>query len=101
MKNEGAVKEKVKQTLKRMGAHWYMPVPTGFGKQGVSDFLVCHKGLFIAIETKFGGNKPTKLQANYGTEVAKAGGLFLVIDENNVGTLESQIRYHADNFGGR
>ena len=101
MKNEGAVKEKVKQILKRIGAHWYMPVPQGFGKQGVSDFLVCYKGLFIAIETKFGGNKLTKLQGQYGTEVFKAGGLFLVVDENNVGSLESQIRYHADNFRGR
>jgi hypothetical protein len=91
MKNEADVKKRVKQILKELGAWYFMPVPTGYGVQGIPDFICCYRGLFIAIETKYGGNKPSKWQAIRLREISEHGGYSVVIDENNVEELASKI----------
>ena len=94
MKNESDVKKRVKQILKELGAWWYMPVPTGYGVQGIPDFIVCYKGLFIAIETKYGKNKPTKWQEIRLREIEEHGGVALVVSEVNVESLSSLLQFH-------
>jgi hypothetical protein len=49
---EGTLKEKVKKLLTERGAWYYMPVPMGYGRRGIPDFLACYRGVFIAPETK-------------------------------------------------
>ena len=41
MTPEGAVKKRVKEILKDLGAWYAMPMGTGYGHSGVPDFLVC------------------------------------------------------------
>jgi hypothetical protein len=64
-----------------------MPIGTGYGNAGVPDFLVCYKGLFIGIECKAKGNKPTALQMKNFKDIEEAGGQVLLIDESNVDQL--------------
>ena len=81
---EKKVKEKIKQILKARGAVYCMPATGGFGKSGVSDFIVCYKGYFIAIEAKAGKGTTTALQDKWLAEVSEAGGISIVINEGNI-----------------
>lgn len=76
---EGKVKDKVKRLLKKYGAYYFMPVQTGYGSPTL-DILACYKGIFIAIETKAPGKKPTARQELTIKEIRKANGLVYVID---------------------
>lgn len=92
MKKEADVKAEVKKILKRLGIWYFMPVPTGYGVQGIPDFICCADGVFVAIETKFGSNKPTKWQQIRLAEIGMAGGFAWVIDEESVLDLEERLR---------
>ena len=91
MNSEADVKAQVKLLCKKHGAYYVMPVAGTFGKAGVPDFLICHKGRFIGVETKFGKNKPTKLQLVELKEIREASGVALVINETNLVDLEAQL----------
>ena len=47
--------------------------------KGCSDILGVYRGRFIAVEAKIPGNKPTPDQRDFLDQVAKKGGLALVI----------------------
>lgn len=91
MRNEADVKKEVKKLLNKLGAWWFMPVPTGYGVKGVPDFIVCLEGRFVGIETKFGKNKPSKWQQLQIEKIKAACGTALVINEDNVGELEQLL----------
>lgn len=78
MTPEGKVKEKVKKVLKEAGAYYHMPVQNGMGKPSL-DFVCCHKGRFLAIETKTEKGKLTLRQQMTMDEMQKAGAIVLVI----------------------
>lgn len=80
MTPEGKIKAVVKKLFKEYGStiFYYMPVPSGFGKQSL-DFIGCYKGKFFAIETKAGDKGMTKKQSDTAEEMESAGGkVFLV-----------------------
>lgn len=81
---EAHVKEAVKQVLKKKGVWYFMPAMNGFGRMGVPDFVCCYKGVFLAIETKYGGNGLTAHQSREIDNIQAAGGSTLVIDEGSV-----------------
>jgi hypothetical protein len=87
MTPEAKVKKKVRALLEKHGAYYAMPATGGYGASGVPDFLVCHHGRFIGIETKAGSNKPTALQLNNMKQIERAGGVTLVINEDNLNDL--------------
>ena len=89
---EGKVKDKIKKILKAHDVYYAMPMGTGFGNAGVPDFLCCVQGYFIAIEAKANGGKTTALQDKNLADIEKAGGVALVIDENNIGEIEVHIQ---------
>lgn len=93
---EGKIKNQVKKILNEFGgdglplsvqnatepygplkAFW--PVQNGMGSPSL-DCLVCYRGLFIAIETKAPGKKPTPRQETTISEYRAAGAIVLVID---------------------
>lgn len=91
-RNESHVKEDVKKILKHLGVNRkYMPVPMGMGEVGVPDFLVCFRGIFVGIETKFKKRKLTQHQANFGQDIMEAGGLFGVFNEDSIVELEEWL----------
>lgn len=93
MKKEADVKAVVKKVLASYGERvwWFMPVPTGFGVQGVPDFVCSIGGRFVAIETKFGSNGLTRFQVKQMDAIIKTGGSHMVINEKNVDSLRAII----------
>ncbi|HWG89121.1 MAG TPA: hypothetical protein VN679_15155 [Candidatus Acidoferrales bacterium] len=91
---ESWVKDKVKAILDHYGdLHWDMPPASEFGTAGRHDFTICQNGLFWTIETKAGKNKPTELQINYAVDIAKAGGISLLINEFNLDEVKRVSAY--------
>ena len=88
---EGKVKKAVRQVLDGLGAYYVMPVTGGFGRQGAPDFLVCIKGRFYGIECKAGKNQPTALQEINLKQIIEAGGVALVIREDDIKYLPSLL----------
>lgn len=91
MRKEADVKRRIQAALKRHGAWFTMPHQAGFSQAGVPDFLVCIGGRFLGIEAKFGGNAPTAHQKRQLLSIRQAGGLSIVINDANVGQLESLL----------
>lgn len=87
MTPEGRVKKMVKSALNTLGADcWrFMPVQSGFGSVAL-DFLICIKGRFVAIETKWPPGKGlTPLQEGTKAAIEAAGGIVLVVwDEGSL-----------------
>ena len=52
------------------------------------DIIACYMGIFIGIECKAGKNKPTPLQQVNLDQIEGAGGIALVINEDNINTVE-------------
>jgi hypothetical protein len=88
---EGAVKRRIREILNITKAYYAMPVGGGYGNSGVPDFLVCHKGRFIGIEAKAGKGKTTALQDRNLAEIVMAGGLAIVVNENNLDELKGLL----------
>lgn len=77
---ESKVKAKVKALLKQHGAYWHCPVQNGMGAPSL-DFICCHRGRYIGIETKPGNKQPTPRQAITMGEIEKSGGVALLVNE--------------------
>jgi hypothetical protein len=90
---EAKVKKKIKDMLKSYGAYYAMPVAGVFGSAGVPDFLVCYLGTFIAIEAKAGKGTTTALQEKNLRQIRDAGGLTIVVNENNFDDLEDLLEH--------
>lgn len=80
MTPEGKVKARVKALLKEHGAYWHMPVQNGMGAPSL-DIIGCHRGRYFAVETKAGNKKPTPRQALTMSQIEKAGGFALLVND--------------------
>ena len=87
MTPEAKVKKKVVAVLKQYKAYFFYPVTGGYGRSGVPDIIVCYNGYFIGIECKAGTNKPTPLQEKNLKDIQAAGGVSLVVNEDNISTV--------------
>jgi len=93
---EVKVKNKVVAQLKELGAYYFYPVTGGWGSSGVPDIVGCYKGLFFGIECKAGKNKPTKLQDLNLRKIDTAGGIALVVNEDNAADVAEILKDKAD-----
>ena len=93
MTPEGKVKEQVKKLLKRYNVYYHMPVMNGMGSPTL-DFICCHNGRYLAIETKAPGQKPTPRQQLTMKQITEAGGYVFVVDgsERSLDILESYLQ---------
>lgn len=89
MDNEKDVKREVKRILDKRDWFWWMPPANGFGRAGISDINAIKNGVFLAIETKFGKNKPTPAQRAFLESVMASRGYGFVVNENRVEWLSS------------
>jgi len=83
---EGKVKKQVKKVLDELGIVYFMPVNTGLGKAGVSDFVgVMPCGLALFIETKATEkDMPTELQKCWLRRCDRARAIAIVVDADNL-----------------
>lgn len=91
MTPERRVKSKVRKVLDKLGAYYVMPVTGGYGNSGAPDFLVCLHGRFIGIECKAGKNTTTPLQEKNLRQLSEAGGIALVVNDENVDVFETEL----------
>jgi len=85
---ESKVKAKIHALLKARGAYHVNYIGGISANNGTPDILACLQGRFIGIEAKAGKNKPTDLQTLNLKRIDDAGGLALVINEENLPMLE-------------
>ena len=85
---ESLVKKKIHALLKAHGAYHVNYIGGVSANNGTPDILACLNGRFIGIEAKAGKNKPTDLQTLNLKRIDEAGGLALVINEENLNQLE-------------
>ena len=93
MTPEAKVKKQIRQIIDEFDAYYAMPIGTGYGQSGVPDFLICHKGRFIAVEAKAGKGKTTLLQEAHLERIRTAGGITMIINETNLQQLREQLAW--------
>ena len=93
MTPEKKVKTKVVAILKELGAYYFYPITGGYGASGVPDIVGCYKGRFFAIECKAGKGKTTALQEKNLNNIMTAGGLAIVVHEDNMEDVNELLRY--------
>lgn len=87
IKDEKGVKRLIRQVLEFHGWFVWMPSANGYGQQGVSDFLAIKDGIFLAIEAKFGYNKPTAVQCSFAAHILVNDGYAFCVSEKTVDHL--------------
>ena len=90
-RGEADVKKEVKKLLTKHGWFWWCPPANGFGKAGTSDFHALRGGVFMAVETKFGSNRPTVLQRAFLQSIAAESAMAFVVDEVSVRDLRTWL----------
>lgn len=75
---EAAIDRAITRELDRRGAWTVKTHGTAAGRRGIPDHLACHRGVFLAIETKQPGNTPTRLQRHELERIRRAGGRAIV-----------------------
>jgi Holliday junction resolvase len=89
---EVKVKAKVKVALVELGFYYFMPPANGFGRAGIPDIVGCRTdGRFFGIECKAGKGKTTALQDRELYRIQQAGGIALVINEDNIDQLKELL----------
>ena len=88
---EADVKNKVKKALEKQKWFWWMPAANGFGKAGVSDFHALKNGVFLAIETKNGNNKPTPTQRAFLSTVNSQNAFGFVVTDKTTEVFEKWL----------
>lgn len=91
MTPEKKVKNAVVAILKEHGAYYFYPVTGGYGGSGVPDIVACYRGDFIGIECKAGKGKVTKLQDKNLEQIEAAGGVAMVINEDNLDLITDTL----------
>lgn len=84
MHDENGVKKNVKRLLDAAGWFWWSIGASMYGKGGTSDLHALKNGVFLAIETKFGRNKPTELQKAFLNSINAETGFGFVVSEKNI-----------------
>lgn len=94
MKNEADVKENVKRIFRAFAPDvwWFMPVASGYGVQGVPDFIACVHGWFFGIETKFGDNKPSVHQRIQADNIDRAHGYIMYCYETDLEKVFNSVQ---------
>jgi Holliday junction resolvase len=67
--------------------YYFKPAANGYGRAGIPDVIVCCNGRMIAVECKTRGNNPTPLQQRELTHIEAAGGITVVLNEDNIAVM--------------
>lgn len=94
---ESSIKRKVTTLLKQFGIYYFYPVTGGYGRSGVPDIVCCWRGIFIGIECKANGNKPTALQMKNLNAIAEQGGLTVLVDDKGLPEFVAQMHWWERN----
>lgn len=88
---ESKVKAKIKKLLALYECYYFMPIGGQFSTYGVPDIVGCLQGVFFGIECKANGGKATALQMKHLHDIAKSGGVSVLIDESGFDKLKGVL----------
>jgi len=88
---ESLVKNKVKKILDTYNAYYFMPIGGPYSRPGIPDIVGCYNGVYFAIECKAGKGKTTALQDKELSLISKAGGIAIVVNENNLDDVVAML----------
>lgn len=74
MAKESEIRAKIVKAIKNRGARPVKYYGCVYSEAGVSDLLVCYRGLFLVIETKVPGEQPTAKQDAFIDSVHQSEG---------------------------
>ena len=77
---EKQIENQIKKYLKSIGAYTIKNHGNNFTRVGIPDLTVCYKGVFIGIEVKQVGKKPSEPQVVEINNIIKAGGIAFYTD---------------------
>ena len=94
MTPEGKVKAHLKALYRSLEPAVMLTQPLGtvFNAAGVHDHILCVRGRFVSVEVKAGKNRLSPAQMHYGGRVARAGGLAVMVNEENIAWFETVLR---------
>lgn len=75
---ESSIDRTIARELTRRGAWGTKTHGTAAGRRGIPDWLICHHGAFLAVETKQPAGATTRLQRHELERVRRAGGTAIV-----------------------
>jgi hypothetical protein len=84
---EKDVKERIKKLLNEHDWFWFMPPANGMGRTGIADIIAVKRGVFLAIEAKFGKNPPTAMQIGFLNSIRAQDGFAFVVNEDRLNSL--------------
>jgi len=76
---EANLQRRIAKMLREQGDYVFNVVGNPMQQRGTADLLVCHQGLFLAVEVKDKGGKESKLQEFERRKVDAAGGIAGVV----------------------
>lgn len=88
MTPEAKVKARLKDILKELGCYSFSPIGGAYSSRGVPDIIGCLHGIFFGIEAKAGKGKTTALQDRELQRIRDAGGVAMIVNEENIGELK-------------
>lgn len=87
---EQLIKKDIKSYLTKIGAFWSMIQGGAYSKPGDPDIVACVKGRYVGIEVKTPTGKLSELQKVRGSEIEKAGGIWIVTTSKE--GLDSELK---------
>lgn len=87
--NENDVKKQIKVLLARHGYYHWPTMQTGMGTVGASDRLAIKRGVFLAVEAKFGKRKLTSNQAQFLEAINAEDAFGFVVSEKSIDHLQT------------
>lgn len=91
MTPEAKVKQRIKDILKELECYSFSPIGGAYSSRGVPDIIGCLNGVFFGIEAKAGKGKTTALQDRELQRIKDAGGIALVVNEENLDSLKTVL----------
>lgn len=91
MTPEAKVKARIKDILKELQCYSFSPIGGAYSSRGIPDIIGCLHGIFFGIEAKAGKGKTTALQDRELQRIREAGGIALVVNEENLDSLKTVL----------
>lgn len=87
--SERSLSDKVTKWLKEKNIYFIKPRGGAYGKRGASDYIICLKGKFIALEVKGSGGKVSPSQRNEHSQIQQSSGLVYVVYPDTWNRIEN------------
>ena len=88
---EKAFENKLKKIIDDAGGWEVKFFANGFTKKGIPDILACINGIFLGIEVKGDGGRPSELQKYHLKQIQNAGGIGIIVYPENLETFVVMI----------